>query len=68
MSILEEFYAAVVLGRPAFHTAEWGRATLEAVLAASARERREIVLERQVAMPDDCDADLRVDIGTAASP
>ena len=40
----------------------WGRATLEAILAVidSARERREIILERQVAMPDEYDADLNV--------
>ena len=63
IAILEEMYGAVVLGKPAFHTAAWGRATLEALLAVmqSGRERREIQLTRQVAMPDEYDADMRVD-------
>jgi phthalate 4,5-cis-dihydrodiol dehydrogenase len=63
LAVLEELHAAVVLGRPMFHNAQWGRATLEAILAVvdSARERREIILERQVAMPDEYDADLQVD-------
>ena len=62
LAIVEELHRAVVLGKPAYHTAEWGRATLEAVLAVitSAQERREIILERQVAMPDDYDADMPV--------
>jgi phthalate 4,5-cis-dihydrodiol dehydrogenase len=64
IAVLEELYAAVVLGKPVFHDGAWGRATLEAVLAVmqSARERREIVLERQVAMPAEYDADLRIDL------
>jgi phthalate 4,5-cis-dihydrodiol dehydrogenase len=63
LAILEELYNAVILGKPAFHTAEWGRATLEAVLAVidSARERREIVLKRQVAMPPEYDADMPIE-------
>jgi phthalate 4,5-cis-dihydrodiol dehydrogenase len=63
LAVLEELYAAVVLGRPVFHGPEWGRATLEAVLAVitSAREQREIRLHRQVAMPRDYDADLQLD-------
>ena len=60
LAILEEFYASIVDDRPLYHDGAWGRATLEAVLAliASARERREIVLSRQVAMPDAYDAEL----------
>jgi phthalate 4,5-cis-dihydrodiol dehydrogenase len=60
IAILEELYGALVLGRPAVHDGAWGRATLEAVLAviASAHERREIVLHRQVAVPPEYDADL----------
>lgn len=60
IAILEELHGAVVLGQPAYHDGAWGRATLEAVLAIiqSARERREIFLERQVAMPASYDADL----------
>ncbi len=57
---LEELYAAAVLGRPVYHSGEWGAATLEACIAMlqSAREHREIALERQVAMPEDYDAEL----------
>lgn len=57
-AIVGELYDAVVRGKPAYHTGAWGRATLEAVLAVirSAQERREIILERQVAMPDSYDA------------
>lgn len=63
LAIVEELYSAVVLGKPAFHTAEWGRATLEATLAVidSARERREITLRYQVAMPDSYDVDLPIE-------
>jgi phthalate 4,5-cis-dihydrodiol dehydrogenase len=59
-AIIGELYDAVVHGRPAYHNGAWGRATLEAVLAIirSGRERREIVLERQVAMPDGYDAGM----------
>jgi predicted dehydrogenase len=57
---LEELYAAVVLGKPVYHSGEWGAATLEACIAMmqSAREHREIMLERQVAMPQSYDEDL----------
>lgn len=59
-SIIGELHDALALGKPAYHTGAWGRATLEAILALirSARERREIVLERQVPMPDSYDAAL----------
>jgi phthalate 4,5-cis-dihydrodiol dehydrogenase len=62
LAILEEFYASIVDGRPLYHDGAWGRATLEVVLAliVSARERREIFLSRQVAMPDAYDAGLSV--------
>jgi phthalate 4,5-cis-dihydrodiol dehydrogenase len=62
LAILEELHAAVVYGKPPYHSGEWGRATLEAVLAVieSARDRREIMLHRQVALPADYDADLMV--------
>lgn len=57
---LEELYGAAVLGKPVYHSGEWGAATLEACIAMieSARERREVLLHRQVAMPVDYDADL----------
>jgi phthalate 4,5-cis-dihydrodiol dehydrogenase len=60
LSILEELYAAVTGGAPLYHDGAWGRATLEVVLALieSARERREIRLSRQVAMPESYDAHL----------
>jgi len=59
---LLEMHDAVVNGKPLYHSGEWGRATLEASLAmiASSQQRREILLEHQVAMPDDYDADLKV--------
>jgi predicted dehydrogenase len=59
---LEELYAAVVEGKPLWHTGRWGMATLEVCLAImqSARERREIMLHHQVAMPDSYDADMPV--------
>jgi len=62
LAILEQLYASVVDGGRLYHDGAWGRATLEAVLAliTSARERREIRLSRQVAMPPDYDAQLSV--------
>jgi phthalate 4,5-cis-dihydrodiol dehydrogenase len=64
LAILGELYDAVVLGKPAYHTAAWGRATLEACLAImeSARQRREIQLQYQVEMPDSYDEDMRIDL------
>lgn len=58
LAILEELYESVVNDRPLYHDGAWGRATLEVVLAliASARERREIMLTRQVTMPAAYDA------------
>jgi phthalate 4,5-cis-dihydrodiol dehydrogenase len=48
---LAELYEAVVSGNAPLHSGEWGLATLEASLAIlqSARERRAIGLQRQVA-------------------
>jgi len=59
---LEEIYEGVVLGKPLFHDGRWGMATLEVCLAMiqSAKERREIMLTRQVAVSDDYDADLEI--------
>lgn len=64
LAILRELYDTVVEGKPAYHTAAWGRATLEACLAVieSAREHREIVLQHQVAMPASYDDDMVVDL------
>ncbi|MEK7215340.1 MAG: Gfo/Idh/MocA family oxidoreductase, partial [Chloroflexota bacterium] len=59
---LEEFYNAVVLGHPLFHDGRWGMGTLEVGLAImeSARERKEIMLSHQVAVPPEYDAGLQV--------
>lgn len=50
---LQEAYDGIVLGKPIFHDGRWGMATLEVQLALmqSARERREILLSHQVAVP-----------------
>ena len=50
---LEEAYNGIILDKPIFHDGRWGMATLEVQLALmeSARERREIVLSRQVPVP-----------------
>lgn len=52
---LQEAYDGIVLGKPIFHDGRWGMATLEVQLALmqSARERREITLKHQVAVPKD---------------
>lgn len=49
--VIDEFYDAVVSNVPLVHDGHWGRATLEVCLAMleSAREKREIVLQHQVA-------------------
>jgi phthalate 4,5-cis-dihydrodiol dehydrogenase len=51
---LDELYAAVVEARPVFHSARWAKATLAVCLAIqqSAQERREVVVEHQVATAD----------------
>ena len=51
--VIDELYAAVVLNRPPLHDGRWAMATLEVCLAmlASARERREIILQCQVGTP-----------------
>lgn len=52
---LDELYDAVVFDKPVYHTPRWGMATLEVCLAMmeSSRERREILLQHQVPMPDE---------------
>ena len=52
---IAEAYNGIVHGRPIFHDGRWGMATLEVQLALmqSARERREVLLERQVPVPPD---------------
>jgi phthalate 4,5-cis-dihydrodiol dehydrogenase len=59
---LEEMYAAIALGKPAFHDGRWGKATLEACLAVveSGRERREVLMHHQVAVAEDYDSDLTI--------
>ncbi|MPZ13862.1 MAG: hypothetical protein GEU73_05475 [Chloroflexi bacterium] len=59
---LVEFHASLAAGKPLFHDGIWGMGTIEVALAImqSARERREIVLSHQVAVPDTYDAELSV--------
>lgn len=59
---LEELYDVVVQSKPLFHDATWGLANLEVCLAIiqSARERREILLTHQVAVPPEYAVDLNV--------
>jgi phthalate 4,5-cis-dihydrodiol dehydrogenase len=51
--VFDELFGAIVMGRPPLHGARWAKATLEVCLAMldSARERRDIVLRHQVAVP-----------------
>ncbi len=48
--VIDEFYDAVVHGKPPLHGGAWSTATIEVCLAIrqSAGEQREIFLERQV--------------------
>jgi phthalate 4,5-cis-dihydrodiol dehydrogenase len=48
--VIDEFYDAIVLGRPPLHTGQWALATLEVCVAIlrSAKERADVVLEHQV--------------------
>jgi phthalate 4,5-cis-dihydrodiol dehydrogenase len=51
---LMDLYHGVVHGKPIFHDGNWGMATLEVCLAMidSAEQRRELVMSRQVPMPN----------------
>jgi phthalate 4,5-cis-dihydrodiol dehydrogenase len=50
--VVDELYAAIFDDQPVRHGGNWGKATLEACLAIleSARQRREVLLEHQVAV------------------
>lgn len=50
---LDELYQAVVNGKPIVHDGRWGLATQEVTMAIiqSAQERREIMMQHQVAFP-----------------
>lgn len=50
---LEEMYQAVVNGKPLSHDGRWGEATLEVcmAIAESGRQRKEIMMNRQVPVP-----------------
>lgn len=52
--MLDVLSDALRSGRRPIQDARWGKATLEVALAvlSSARERRDITLEHQVAVPD----------------
>jgi phthalate 4,5-cis-dihydrodiol dehydrogenase len=60
LEALLELDRAIRNGTPVFHDGAWGRASLEAMLGAiaSSEDHREVVLERQVAMPEAFDSDL----------
>jgi phthalate 4,5-cis-dihydrodiol dehydrogenase len=51
--VLDDLYRSLRLGLRPIHDGRWGKATVEVALALlqSARERREIVLQHQVAVP-----------------
>ena len=52
-NVLDDLRAAIATGRGPVHDGRWGKATLEVALAVqqSARERREVALVHQVAVP-----------------
>jgi phthalate 4,5-cis-dihydrodiol dehydrogenase len=52
--VIDEFYDAVIGGRPPLHSGEWALATVEVCLAMlrSAREHKEIKLKHQVRVLD----------------
>jgi phthalate 4,5-cis-dihydrodiol dehydrogenase len=52
-NVLDDMRAAILDGRKPAHDGRWGKATLEVALAIqqSARERREVTLAHQVAVP-----------------
>ena len=62
LAIVEELHARSSAASRPFTPREWGRATLEAVLAVieSAHEHKEIVLKYQVPMSNDYDAELPI--------
>lgn len=59
---LVEFHKAIAEGKPPFHDGRWGMATLEVALAImeSAKQRKEIMLSRQVGVPASYDSELIV--------
>lgn len=67
---LEELYQGVVNHQPVSHDGTWGMATLEVCLAImqSASERREVLLNHQVPVPEHYDADLSVPYLDMATP
>ena len=51
--VLDDMIAAIRQGQKPLHDGRWGKANVEVALAIlrSARERREVMLEHQVAVP-----------------
>jgi phthalate 4,5-cis-dihydrodiol dehydrogenase len=51
--VVDELYGAIVEGRAPLHSGEWALATMEVCLAIlrSARERKEVALQNQIALP-----------------
>jgi phthalate 4,5-cis-dihydrodiol dehydrogenase len=59
---LIELYNAAVLGKPLFHSGEWGMATLEVIMAIneSTKTHQQIELTHQVEMPEAYDVAYKV--------
>ena len=59
---LLEIYNAVRLGKPVYHSGEWGMATLEVIMAIneSAKTHKDVLLTHQVEMPAGYDEDYPV--------
>ena len=55
---LDEFYSAVLQGKPLYHDGQWGLATMEAQMAilSSSRQRREVRLRHQVPLASGYDS------------
>ena len=59
---LKELYNAVRLGKPIYHSGQWGMATLEVALAIreSSKTRTDVLLTHQIEMPDEYDQEYLV--------
>ncbi|MDA1036391.1 MAG: Gfo/Idh/MocA family oxidoreductase, partial [Chloroflexi bacterium] len=59
---LVELYNAAVLGKPVFHSGEWGMATIEVVMAIneSTKTHKSIELSHQIEMPAEYDVEYKV--------
>jgi len=59
---LIELYNATVLGKPVFHSGEWGMGTLEVIMAIneSTKTHKSIDLTHQIEMPAEYDSEYKV--------